>query len=218
MTAKRTSDGAGPPAARRRDQEVIDAAAKVFYERGYAAASVQHVADELGILKGSLYHYIASKEDLLFGILEEVHREVAPIIVEVASRDDLDALGRIALYVRRTIDYNLRHILKITVYYQDVERLSEPRRASIFGQRREHEAFLSALISEAQQAGQCDPSLDATILTNCIFGSLIWSYRWYRPRPTSAQGELAELCTQFVLRGLTGNLDGVTARARFAAG
>ncbi len=48
---------------KRRDQEVIDAAAKVFYERGFADASVQDVADELGILKGSLYHYIETKED-----------------------------------------------------------------------------------------------------------------------------------------------------------
>jgi TetR/AcrR family transcriptional regulator, cholesterol catabolism regulator len=46
---------------KRRDQEVIDAAAKVFYERGFADASVQDVADELGILKGSLYHYIETK-------------------------------------------------------------------------------------------------------------------------------------------------------------
>jgi hypothetical protein len=50
----------------KRADEIFEAAVKVFYERSYAGATVQDVADEVGILKGSLHHYIATKEDLLF--------------------------------------------------------------------------------------------------------------------------------------------------------
>jgi AcrR family transcriptional regulator len=46
------------------------------HERGYSAATVQVIADELGILKGSLYHYIDTKEDSLYRLLDEVHTEV----------------------------------------------------------------------------------------------------------------------------------------------
>ena len=56
---------------RRREREVLDVAARLFHERGYADTSVQDIADELGILKGSLYHYIEVKEDLLFRLLGE---------------------------------------------------------------------------------------------------------------------------------------------------
>ena len=78
---------------KRRDQEVIDAAAKVFYERGFADASVQDVADELGILKGSLYDYIETKEDQLFRPLEEPHDEVQAILEEVAAVEGLKPLS-----------------------------------------------------------------------------------------------------------------------------
>jgi AcrR family transcriptional regulator len=50
---------AEPP--RRRRQEVLDAATQLFHERGYAASSIQDLADELGILKGSIYYYIKSE-------------------------------------------------------------------------------------------------------------------------------------------------------------
>ena len=71
-------DPAGPPAKAARgrrgrtstasDQrwrEIVDAAAAVFQRKGYEAASTADVADAVGMLKGSLYYYINSKEELL---------------------------------------------------------------------------------------------------------------------------------------------------------
>src|SRR4051812_4368664 len=96
--------------AKRRDEEVLDAAARVFARRGYADASVQDVADELGILKGSLYHYIRAKEDLLFWLLEAVHGDVQQILAEVAAEEGLAPPDRIALYVQRQVQYNLDNL------------------------------------------------------------------------------------------------------------
>src|ERR1700710_1395396 len=97
--------GRGRGAKKKRDDEVLDAAARVFARRGYADASVQDVADELGILKGSLYHYIRAKEDLLFWLLEAVHADVQAILDEVAAEEGLDAPERISLYVQRQVAY-----------------------------------------------------------------------------------------------------------------
>ena len=63
-----------PVDRRNREHEVVEAAVKVFYEKGYAASTIQDVADVVGVLKGSLYHYISSKEDLLFRILQQSSR------------------------------------------------------------------------------------------------------------------------------------------------
>src|SRR5690242_21930048 len=62
-------------APRRRQQEIVEAAARVFHEKGYESTSIQDIADAVGILKGSLYYYITSKEDLLFEIIRGVHEE-----------------------------------------------------------------------------------------------------------------------------------------------
>lgn len=70
-----------------RDREVLDAAINIFWEKGYSGTSVQDVADALGMLKGSLYYYIDSKEDLLEMIFSDSHDEVQKITDEVLALD-----------------------------------------------------------------------------------------------------------------------------------
>jgi TetR/AcrR family transcriptional regulator, cholesterol catabolism regulator len=185
---------------------VLDAAAKVFHSRGYADASVQHIADELGILKGSLYHYIDSKEDLLFRLLDETHNEVEAILEEVAAIPDLGPLDRLREYARRQVDYTSRNLAKMAIYYHDVDQLSEQRRRELHRKRRMHEKFVTDLIEEARERGEASADVDARVVTNCLFGSMIWVYRWYKPGGKLRPPQLADACAEFVLRGVVGEL------------
>jgi AcrR family transcriptional regulator len=191
------------PAPKRRDREVLDAAAKVFYERGYAAASVQHVADELGILKGSLYHYIKTKEDLLFRLLQETHDDVDRILGEVQAVEGLSPLERLHLYVRKQVEYNIDALERVSVYYHDVDRLAEGRRKEIFARRRVHDRFVAELIAAAQASGEADPGQDPKLLSPNIFATIIWVYRWYRPG-RYRRDQVAQACADFAIRGVVG--------------
>jgi AcrR family transcriptional regulator len=195
---------ATPKAPKKRDREVLDAAARVFYERGYSDASVQDVADELGILKGSLYHYIDTKEDLLFRLLQETHDEIYLILDEVAALEGLNPLERLEIYIRKQIEFNIDNLLRVSVYYHDLERLAEDRRKEIVRRRREHEKWVIGLIEEAQAAGLADPSLDAKIAARCIFATIIWTYRWFR-KGRDGREKVASTCAAFALRGVIGN-------------
>jgi TetR/AcrR family transcriptional regulator, cholesterol catabolism regulator len=199
----RDSNGARGGKPRQRETEVLKAAAKVFYERGYAEASVQDIADVLGILKGSLYHYIEGKEDLLFWLLSETHTDVQKILDEVEA-EDLPPLELLRLYTRRQVEYTARNLTRMTTYYNDMEYLSAKRRRELFGKRRTHDQFVTNLIRAAQAEGKADASLDASLAANFLFGSMIWVYRWYRPRGEVSSEELAESCADFVLHGIVG--------------
>jgi AcrR family transcriptional regulator len=192
-----------PKAPKKRDREVLDAAARVFYERGYSDASVQDVADELGILKGSLYHYIDTKEDLLFRLLQETHDEIYEILEAVAAFEGLTALERLEIYIRRQVEYNMDNLLRVSVYYHDLERLNEERRKAIVARRREHERWVVALIEEAQAAGTADPNLDPKIAARCIFATIIWTYRWFK-KGRDGREKVASTCAAFALRGVIG--------------
>jgi len=121
--AKANAGGPGATSgngAKRRNREidVMDAAVDVFWRKGYAAASVQDVAESVGVLKGSLYYYISSKEDLLFRILDDVHEQSRKILDEVVELD-ATPLERLRIYMERHVEWYLDHVEEVTVYFRD---------------------------------------------------------------------------------------------------
>jgi TetR/AcrR family transcriptional regulator, cholesterol catabolism regulator len=206
-TERRLTDGTradGTGKARRRDAEVLNAAASVFHEHGYASATVQHVADALGMLKGSLYYYIDSKEDLLYRLMDEIHDGVDEVLAGVQATEGLSAGEQLELYVKKTVEYNARNLTKISVYYHDIDQLSGTRRKEILRRRRVHEDHVTKLIRQAQADGDAAEDLDAKLLSNCVFATIIWMYRWYRPSRGTSVEELANTCARFVRYGLVG--------------
>jgi TetR/AcrR family transcriptional regulator, cholesterol catabolism regulator len=190
-------------AAAKREKEILEAAVELFHERGYANTSVEDVASAVGILKGSLYHYIDSKEDLLYRIVEQVHEDVEAIMRDVEALDGLTPLARLQAYVEAQVTYNARNLRRISVYYQDRARLSPARFAEIRRWRRAHERYLVEMIEQAQAAGEVPADLDARLAANCVFAVVIWMYTWYRPGGATAAGTLAKFCARFVVDGLT---------------
>jgi AcrR family transcriptional regulator len=188
---------------RRRDGDVLEAAVKVFHERGYSDATVQDVADELGILKGSLYHYIDTKEDLLFQLIGEVHTKVLLILEQVRDEPGLDPLERLSLYVRRQVEYNLENLSRISVYYHDLECLTGERLDYVKASRRVHADFVTGLIAEAQKKKLAKNSDDPQLLANCIFATIIWTYQWYRPG-RMARKAVVDACVRQALHGVAG--------------
>jgi AcrR family transcriptional regulator len=202
---------------RRRDAEVLETAADIFYEKGYASATVQDVADALGMLKGSLYYYIESKEDLLYRLMDEIHDGVDEVLFEVIARDDLTAIQKLDQYVRSQVEYNVRNLTKISVYYHDLDQLAGARLKEIVGRRRAHEDNVVALIRQAQEDGDADAALDAKLLSNCVFATIIWIYRWYRPGRGISAEQLSETCAHFALHGLNVPKRALTRRVKKTA-
>ena len=190
-------------AAARREKEILEAAMELFHERGYANTSVEDVASAVGILKGSLYHYIDSKEDLLYRVVEQVHESVQGIMQDVEARADRSPLQRLDEYVQAQVLYNARNLHRISVYYQDRARLGPARFAEIRRWRRAQEKFVVNLIEEAAAVGEVPADIDARLAANCVFAVVIWMHTWYRPGAATSARTLAAFCARFVLEGLS---------------
>ena len=183
---------------------MLEAAAKVFHERGYAAASIQDVADELGILKGSLYHYIDSKEDLLLRLLEVTHDDVDRILTEVEEIDNVSPLDRLRLYVHRQVEYNIAstaNLQRVSIYYRDLDQLGDARRRLIDARRARHYDFVMGQVAGAQAAGLADATLDPVITGHNIFATISGTSRWYRPRAFQREA-VAAACAAFAVRAV----------------
>jgi TetR/AcrR family transcriptional regulator, cholesterol catabolism regulator len=200
----RAARSARTPNNKRRQDEVVAAAVKMFYESGYSETSVEDIANELGILKGSLYYYIASKEDLLYAIVREVHSEVEGLLNDAMSDTSLPPLERLSTYVSAQVEYNAHNAMKITVYYDDLALLGPERLKQIRRSLHAMENLVQDLIREAQEAGEIDKSLDPVLASHAVFATVNWIYRWYKPRGRLTPAEIAAFVVQYILNGLTG--------------
>jgi TetR/AcrR family transcriptional regulator, cholesterol catabolism regulator len=204
--ARSTTTRSRNPGGKRREREIFDAATDIFHRRGYADTSVEDIADAVGILKGSLYHYINSKEDLLFAILTEVHEDVDAMLQAAMQLEEADPLDRLLDYVHDQVSYNARNVKKIAVYYHDQNQLSPERLQEITRRRRAHERYVADLIKQAQEGGSVAKDLDASLLAAEVFASMIWLYTWYRPGGGSVSADsLAGFTVDFLRRAMTGS-------------
>ncbi len=194
----------GRDRARKRDEEVLSAAALIFSERGYDGASIKDVAAALSLSKGSLYYYARTKEDLLYMVLQSVHGENEQILAEVEIVPDLGPLERIALYVRRQVVFNLTNPERMSVYYTDLYRLTDHRLDDILRRRRAHDDFIVGLVRTGQQAGLIDSEINPRLASNLVFSTIGRQFRWYRADGTATVEEVAALCARYAVGGLTG--------------
>jgi TetR/AcrR family transcriptional regulator, cholesterol catabolism regulator len=200
--------------AKLRQREIIDAAAEIFHRKGYSETSVQDIAEAVGILKGSLYYYIDSKEDLLFQMLLEVH-EGAKSVVEETAKLEGSALDRLRAYVQHHVEYNAGNISKIAVYYHDFGLLAPKRKKAIMEQRHYYETFVVGLIEQAQAEGDVSPDANPALLANAIFGVANWIYTWYRPSGSASPEYLGRLYSELIVNGImSGNMPAMPTPAR----
>lgn len=194
---------AAPPKRRNRKRDVIDAATDVFFRKGYSAASVQDVADAVGVLKGSLYYYIASKEDLLFWILEDVHESSALIREEVMALD-AEPLDRLRIYIERHVAWYLENLEEVTVFFRDWRYLAGERLETVAERRRGYDRVLRELVVAAQDNGDADPRIDAKYASFFLLAAVNHVPDWYRRDAGDAPEEIAGAIADLAVGTLVG--------------
>jgi TetR/AcrR family transcriptional regulator, cholesterol catabolism regulator len=166
---------------RDRREEVLDAAIRVFHKKGYASASIQDVAEEVGVLKGSLYHYIDSKEDLLARIFEDSADHFLEML-DQATGFDGPPVERLRSCGRSCALWYLQNIERVGIYATEWKHLTGARRKRVMKIRETYEGRLAGLIGEVKDAGEAAPDLDVKFATYFIFGALNGLPDWYRRR------------------------------------
>jgi len=189
LVPRRTSRGSAPPAAgrerQRRREELIEIACRVFAERGFDGATLQDIADQFGVLKGSLFHYIQSKDDLLFEIIDGVYAGAEEAIWPIA-RADGTAVSRLGRLIVAYVRYVTEHQPAITVWLHDLNSLDQARGQVIRDREEHNRRRLVDLITQAQQEGGVRSDADPRLVAFALLGSMNWVHRWFRPRGQSA--------------------------------
>ena len=188
---------------RDRRQEVIEAAVRVFHQKGYASASIQDVAAEVGVLKGSLYHYIDSKEDLLARVFEDSAGHFMEMLDRASGLDERP-VERLHSFARSCSLWYLRNIERVGIYATEWKHLTGKRRKEVMKIREEYGRRLGNLIGEVKEAGEAAPDLDVNFATYFIFGALNGLPDWYRRRGPDPAEKIADAYADLIVNAVVG--------------
>ncbi|MCU4183271.1 TetR/AcrR family transcriptional regulator [Acidiferrimicrobium sp. IK] len=208
-----TSEGATGAARTKRKfneekwRQILDAAAETFAAKGYEATSIRDVADAVGMLGGSLYYYIKTKEDLLYALIDDFHQvgmeEVARAEVEAAAAGHAgDPLAMLRAVCVRHAEVNVRSRTLSTVFYNDFRHLGAERKQHIVDSRRTHQHRIEELIVQAQAAGEVPPDLDARLTALAMLSMLNATNTWYQADKDTSGRPIGEVLASLLIDGL----------------
>jgi AcrR family transcriptional regulator len=196
----RRSNGRRGTLNEKRWEEILRAAAEEFHENGYKAARLQDIGRRVGLLTGSLYYYIDSKEDLLFALVESAHRKGLEIVTEDRDSAQSDAPARLRAFIERHVALQFETTSDaVAVVGRDRSYLSPEHRKQVDGMRRELHRFVLGIIEQGIAEGSFRPDVDPVTVTSTVFATLNSTRDWLRDQ------DLATVTSWYVdlfLRGL----------------
>ena len=176
--------------AAERETAIRVAAMGIFRRKGYHAASMQEIADAVGLNKGSLYYYISSKEELLVRLFQGRAEQVLGEMDVAASRPG-SARERLGAIVRAYVLGVLRNLDGVHVYLREEHALpptalDQVRRVN--AAMRDH---FERVIVEGMRQGDF-AERDPKLATLALLGMCTWVHRWYRPGGRLTETAVAE--------------------------
>ncbi|HTW30673.1 MAG TPA: TetR/AcrR family transcriptional regulator [Candidatus Sulfotelmatobacter sp.] len=183
-------------------QEILRTAARLFQQRGYDATSMNDVAAALKLSKGGLYHHFASKDDILFEIMDHAmeitqQRVIAPV------RGIADPEQRLRELIRLHIEVVLSpRDREITVMLHENHPLPPALRKRINLRKKEYIHFVENLMAEVQRARRSKGSVSPRAAAFALLGMINWIYQWYKPEGNLQSQNLVPQFTEMVFGGI----------------
>jgi AcrR family transcriptional regulator len=162
---------------------------------------MQHLADALGLQRGSLYAHIGSKEELLFDVVDEG----ADRFLERGERAlQMQAFAAVRLRVLLVghVETAIEHLHAATVFLNEWRYLSEPLRDRVQMKRDRYENIVRAIIEDGIEAGEFRSDANVRFAARLVLSAGNWTYAWYRPGGELGPAEIGERFAELILQGI----------------
>lgn len=181
--------------------QILAEATRLFREQGFAATSMQEVSDAVGLLKGSLYYYVRSKEDLLVAILHDLHHRGEEIVSEIAP-DSPDPLHELFVYLRKLGVYAAQNADRLSIFFRDFQFVPRDQQATIIRKRDMYRETAEQLIGRAMACGQVPAAINPAIASRTVLNGVSGVHEWYRKSGSVPVARLAEQIAAMLVAGL----------------
>jgi AcrR family transcriptional regulator len=185
--------------ARRR--AIDEVASELFHANGYPATSVRDIAKALDIQAASMYAHVASKEDVLWSIVDAA-ASAFERGADRASTDAADPVDRLAALVEAHVEVITADPERSSVFVTEWRHLGPARRDAVAERRDAYEARFRRAIEDGIAVGafaRTDPAIAATFILTALNGIATW----YRPGGRLSADRIADQYVELALRALS---------------
>lgn len=180
---------------------VVDAASRLFRERGYSVVTMHDIAREVGLSKAGLYHHCPSKERILadiVGLCGDI------LLRQLEDVRDLSASPgeRLRRFVVSRMETITRHQDLFTVFWQERPFIDRVSFGGIAKSAEAYRAGVRALIEDGKGSGEIRPDADAHMLMLAIDGMTGWAYVWFRREGSANPTQIGETFWSFLAQSV----------------
>jgi AcrR family transcriptional regulator len=181
-------------------QEILNAAAHIFGQKGYHATSMQDIAEAVNLKKASLYHHITGKQDILQEVLDQA-LDLVISHVNAAVEQDIPSPEKLRQAIRNYMQTLSEHQELAAVLLLEYRSLLPELNHNHIPRRDRFEGLWRGLIQAIVDTGGI-PYIDPAMAARALLGMMNWSITWYRSDGPSSPEEIADQFADLMLNGL----------------
>lgn len=181
-------------------QVILEAAARLFRDKGYSATSMRDLACAVELKASSLYNHIQSKEEILQQICFENARRFLTGMEHVEALP-VSPAEKIRELLRIHICIATRDITSVTAFNDEWRHLSEPFLSEFKDLRRNYEQRFRAIIEEGIRQGELK-AVDPSLILYALLSSVRFLYDWYLPGKRLAEKDLERDLVTLLMQGV----------------
>lgn len=209
-SARRTTTGA-------KLEHILACTTRVFYDKGYAGASIRDIARRSRVSLAGLYYYVTSKEQLLYLIQKHSFSTLIARLEEQLASGPRDPEARLRLLIRNHLDYFLENREAMKVLSHESDSLRPPYAAEVAELKRTYYRLARGIVEELKRKRRL-AQLDARLAVLSLFGMMNWIYTWHKPKvdpdADALAAHIAGLFFQGALNGSNGRVRARNGQAR----
>jgi AcrR family transcriptional regulator len=184
-----------------RYHEILEGAARLIFQRGYEATSMQEIAEACGLTKAGLYHHIKTKEALLLAI-QHYGMDMFDDMVLAKVADIADPVARLRECMARNIALVTQDASKeVLIILHEHLTLTGTARDEINARKKRYVRFLESAFREASERGQIR-TVDPTLAAFSFLGMVLWTYKWFRADGKLSPRQLSDGMIDLFFEGL----------------
>ena len=183
-----------------RKEQIVDRAAKLFKQKGFAATSMRDLAAELGIEAASIYYHFKSKEELL----EKVCFDMADkFITNAREVNDIyfNAEEKLRMAIKLHVQTITENQNQSSVFLSEWRNLSEPKLWLFRQLRQQYENQFTIILADGEKEDIFD-DVDKKFAVLSILSTINFINEWYKPDGRMNASEIAEKLSNFIMGGL----------------